>query len=223
MSTLTKFLKSNYKILLVLSVLALVVFSPIKDHITVENLSNMINTASDSKSAPFVFVLAYILGVVFALPGLIFMVLAGSIFGFWQGVALVVIASNIGCQITFLISRSLGREFVSRFFSLNGFYSKVSNKMDHDGFTIMLYLRLIPIFPFNVVNYISGLTSVSYRDYTLGTLLGKLPAIIIYVFLSSRVSDMDNALKNLPLYAFILITFLTVTLLIEKKQKVFRS
>lgn len=223
MSTLSKFFKSNYKALFVLLLLLVVFFSPVKDHITVENLLNLINSASDSKSAPLVFVLAYVLGIVFALPGLIFMILAGSIFGFWQGIALVIIASNLGCQITFFISRALGRDFVSRFFSLNGFYNKISKKMDSDGFTIMVYLRLVPIFPFNVVNYVSGLTGVSYRDYTLGTLLGKLPAIIIYVFLSSRVSDVDNALKNLPLYALILVTFLAVTLLIEKKQKVFRS
>lgn len=223
MSTLSNFFKSYYKLLLLIVAVAVFLFSPIKNHINIDNLSSMIDSARGSKSAPLVFVISYIVGVVFALPGLIFMILAGSIFGFWKGLALVIIGSNLGCQITFFISRALGKDFVSKFFSLNGFYNKLSKKMDNQGFLVMVYLRLIPIFPFNVINYVSGLTSVSHRDYTLGTLLGKLPAIVIYVFLSSRVSDPDDALKNLPLYALILIGFLGITLLIEKKQGVFRS
>lgn len=214
--------KLNPKFIVLVLALATVFFSPLKESISLEKLVSTVESAKDMPSAPWIFILTYVIGVVLALPGIAFMFLGGSLFGFWKGITLVIIASNIGCQFTFLISRFLGRDFVSKFFKLNGFLGKISDKIENNGFMVMLYLRLIPLFPFNLVNYASGLTNVKYSDYALGTLLGKLPAMIIYVYISSSFTDFENSKHKLPVYIGVFIVFTVATLLLEKKQKVFK-
>lgn len=217
-----KKIKTVSKIILLVLVVFTVFLSPIREKLSLSELTSAIESARGMPSAPLVFVLSYVLGVVLALPGIAFMFLGGSIFGFWKGILLVVIASNIGCQLTFLLSRFFGKGFLSRFFKLTDFTEKLEDKIEQNGFMVMLYLRLIPLFPFNLVNYASGLTNVEYKDYTLGTLIGKLPAMIIYVYISSSFHDFESSKHKLPVYITVFVLFTASTLLLEKKQKVFK-
>jgi uncharacterized membrane protein YdjX (TVP38/TMEM64 family) len=214
--------KLNPKFIVLVLALSLIFFSPLRESISLEKLTSTVESAKDMPSAPWIFILSYVLGVILALPGIAFMFLGGSLFGFWKGILLVIIASNIGCQFTFLISRFLGRDFISKFFNLNGFLRKISDKIDQNGFMVMLYLRLIPLFPFNLVNYASGLTNVTHRDYALGTFVGKLPAMFIYVYIASNFSDFENSKHKIPVYIAVFVIFTATTLLLEKKQKVFK-
>lgn len=219
---LTDFLKRNYKLLIVVLFAAAFFFSPLREKVTVSQFTMIIKSAKDMPFSSLVFVLVYILAVVLCFPGIAFMFLAGSIFGFWKGFLLASIASNIGCQLTFFISRYIGKEFLERILKIDRLLSKVSGKIDKNGFMIMLYIRLIPLFPFNVVNYALGLTDISHRDYTLGTLVGKVPAMTLYILLASKFSNIENSKHMLPVYVLALISFTSFTIFLEKKQKVFK-
>lgn len=187
--------------------------------IDIEDLVALLGRVQENPWAPFIYIALYIVGVVFALPGLALTVIAGPIFGFWKGTLLVVIASNIGCQMTFWISRWLGQEFVERFIRSESFLEKVSDKIERNGFMVMLYLRLIPLFPFNAINYLSGLTSIKHRDYTIATFVGMLPATMVYVYLSASAAEIKDNPLGLIVSVVVLIVFTVATTMIKRRQK----
>ena len=156
----------------------------------------------------------------FRRAGFALTILAGPIFGLWLGTLLVIIASNIGTQITFWISRLAGRDFVAKIIKNDSFVDKVSKKFEKNDFLVMLYMRLIPVFPFNVINYLSGLTPVRYKSYTLATFLGMIPGSFVYVYLSTSVANVrENPLGIIV--PIVLLVLLTVgTIIIKKKKKV---
>jgi uncharacterized membrane protein YdjX (TVP38/TMEM64 family) len=169
--------------------------------------------------APLLYLCVYVIGVVLAVPGTALTILAAPLFGFWKGLLLVVLASNLGCQITFFISRFLGKDVVQKWIKPDSFLEKASAKIEKNGFLFMLYVRLLPIFPFNVVNYLSGLTTIRYRDYTLATLLGMLPGTFMYVYLSHTAADVRNNPYGLLVSVSLLLIFTSAVVLLKKRHE----
>ncbi len=206
--------------LIVVLVLALVVFlTPLRNYLSIESITALFDGIRDSFWAPFIFCGLYILAVILVVPGLPMTLLAAPLFGFWEGLLLVVIASNIGCTITFFISRFAGKDFVMRFIKSGSFLEKINNQMEKNGFLYVLYLRAIPIFPFNVVNYVPGLSSISYPKYALATFIGMLPGSAVYVYLSYTAADVQSNPWGLVISIAVLIVFTVLTMLISKKKK----
>ena len=211
------------KILVLILILGLILLSPIREMITLEHLNLIINQIKGEPLAPLYYVLLYMIGVVFAFPGVALTIVAGPIFGLWAGIGLVLIGANLGCQITFLLSRFLGRDFIYKFVKAEGMVDRLSKKIASNGFLVILSVRLLPIFPFNVINYISGLTSLRYRDYTLGTFLGMLPGTCVYVYLSYTASDVRDNPWGLVLSVSVLIVFMLLIAVFKKKLNLFRE
>ncbi len=222
MNIILRFFNKYYKFILLLFAVGVIIISPLRKHINVESLISLIEEIKNNTYAPLVYVGLYIVGVVFAVPGAALTVLAGPLFGFRKGALLVVVSANLGCQLTFLISRFMGRDFVKRFIREDSFVDKISKKIENNGFLVMLYLRLLPIFPFNVVNYVSGLTDIKHRDYTLANLIGMLPGTIVYVYLSVAAVDVKNNPVGLIISVGLLILFTAATAIIKRKQKIFK-
>jgi len=93
---------------------------------------------------------------------------------------LVTIAANIGATAAFLLARALGREGIERL--LGGRLKGLDAATGQHGFVGLLILRLIPLVPFNALNFGAGLTAMRWRDYVLATVIGILPGTIVYVF-----------------------------------------
>ncbi len=130
---------------------------------------------------PLVFVLVYILAVVLALPGSAITIAGATLFGSVWGVVLVSVASTIGASISFLISRYLARDFILRKFSQNEKFYKLDRMVEEHGAIVVAITRLIPIFPFNVLNYGFGFTGVPLQTYVFWSWLCMLPGTILYV------------------------------------------
>ncbi|NTW07403.1 MAG: TVP38/TMEM64 family protein [Syntrophaceae bacterium] len=130
---------------------------------------------------PFVFVLLYVVAVIAAVPGAAITIAGGTLFGSAWGVVLVSIASTIGASITFLIARYLARDFVLRKLSTNETFRKLDRLTLEHGAVIVAITRLVPLFPFNILNYGFGLTAVSFRIYIFWSWLCMLPGTILYV------------------------------------------
>jgi uncharacterized membrane protein YdjX (TVP38/TMEM64 family) len=130
---------------------------------------------------PLVFVLIYILAVVLALPGSAITIAGAALFGSVWGVVLVSIASTIGASIGFLISRYLARDFILRKFTHNEKFLKLDRLTEEHGAIVVAITRLIPLFPFNFLNYGFGLTGVRFRTYVFWSWLCMLPGTILYV------------------------------------------
>ena len=131
--------------------------------------------------APLVFVLVYIGAVVAALPGLALTIIGAALFGSLTGVILVSIASTTGAGLAFLIARYIVRERMVRRFSGNETFRKLDRMTKEHGAVVVAITRLVPIFPFNLLNYGFGLTAIPFRTYLLWSWLCMLPGTVLYV------------------------------------------
>jgi uncharacterized membrane protein YdjX (TVP38/TMEM64 family) len=130
---------------------------------------------------PLVFILIYIAATVAALPGSALSVVAAALFGSVLGVVLVIIAATIGASLAFLISRYFAREAVSHWLSQNEKFQRLDRLTEEHGAIIVALTRLVPIFPFNLLNYGFGLTRVPFWTYVFWSGLCMLPGTILYV------------------------------------------
>jgi uncharacterized membrane protein YdjX (TVP38/TMEM64 family) len=130
---------------------------------------------------PLVFVLLYILATVAALPGVVLSVIGGAIFGSVLGVILVSIASTLGASLAFLIARYFAREAVARWLSGNEKFKRLDEMTERHGAIIVAIVRLIPLFPFDLLNYGFGLTRVPFRTYAFWSWLCMLPGTVLYI------------------------------------------
>lgn len=126
------------------------------------------------------FMAIYIIQTALSLPGAAILSLAaGAIFGSLMGTLYAVIAASIGATLAFLVTRYLLRDLVlSRFGSrLEG----MNRELEQRGFNYLLFLRLVPLFPFFLINLAAGLTRLPLRTFILGTLLGIIPGGFVFV------------------------------------------
>jgi len=145
----------------------------------------LLTTVREWPLAPLVFVLIYALAAGLALPGSALTLAGGAIFGLWPGLALNWAGATLGSGIAFLLARHLGRDYVSR--RLKGRVAALDQNAGSHGFLTVLFLRLVPLVPFNALNYGAGLSSVSLRDYVLATALGILPGAFAYTYFASAI------------------------------------
>ena len=130
---------------------------------------------------PAVFVGLYILGVVVGIPGSALTIAAGGLFGSWLGVILVSLASTIGASFSFLIARYFARDAITNWLSGKEKFKKLDVMAVEHGAMIVVITRLIPIFPFNLLNYGFGLTKIPFRIYVFWSWLCMLPGTVLFV------------------------------------------
>lgn len=151
---------------------------------------------ANRQTAWIVFIIAYVAATVLMLPGSILTVAAGYVFGVLYGTALVSISSVLGATAAFLVGRSLGRGWVREKIGADARLAAIDQATEKRGFLVMLLLRLSPIFPFNVMNYLMSLTGMSLKNFVAGSWLGMLPGTVLYVYLGSAASDLTALLAG---------------------------
>jgi uncharacterized membrane protein YdjX (TVP38/TMEM64 family) len=130
---------------------------------------------------PVAFFIIYLGAVIATIPGTIFGVIAGGLFGSLVGVILISVSSTVGASICFLIARYFARDTVARWLSKNKTMKRLDELTENQGMMIVGLTRLIPLFPFTLLNYGFGLTKVSFRTYVFWSWLCMLPGTIIVV------------------------------------------
>ena len=129
--------------------------------------------------APAVFALLYALVSLSPLPKTVFTLAGGALFGVPGGVGVVVAGAMLGAVAAFGLGRFLGRDPLR--WVTGGRLDTVEARVIRHGVWAVLVARLIPVVPFTAVNYLAGVTMLRLRDFTVGTLVGMLPATIAYV------------------------------------------
>ncbi|ELP31041.1 VTT domain-containing protein [Rhodopirellula baltica] len=132
---------------------------------------------------PVVLVLLYIIATVLFVPGTILTLAAGAIFGLLVGTIVVSIGSTIGAALAFLISRYVARERVAELAKDNRRFAAIDRAIEEGGWKIVGLLRLSPALPFNLQNYLYGLTPIRFWPYVLTSWIAMLPATFLYVYL----------------------------------------
>jgi uncharacterized membrane protein YdjX (TVP38/TMEM64 family) len=184
-------------LLFITIILGLYFFTPVRDYLSQDGFSVLENwIQAQGVLAPIVFGLIYIAATIFALPGSVLTIGGGLIFGPLWGTLINWLSASIGAAISFLISRYLGRGTVAKILKKQNKLQGLDDKIGKNGFYSVLILRLVPLFPFNGLNFGLGLTKVSFRNYLLATLLGMLPGTFVYTSLGSagrHVNFLDPA------------------------------
>ena len=137
---------------------------------------------------PAVFIVGYALAVAAFVPGSLLTLAGGAIFGVGAGTAYVFCAAVLGSSLGFLIARYLARAAVERRLAGNEKFAAIDRAVREQGRRIVFLLRLSPAFPFNLLNYALGLTSVRFLDYLVAS-CGMLPGTLLYVYSGKAVGD----------------------------------
>jgi len=137
--------------------------------------------------APVVFLILYsIKSFIIFIPAGVFMLAAGLSFGTMFGAIILIIGTILSSTIGFVFARYFGKDYVQKRLQ-NTKFSDVGKKIAEKGFLIILLLRLVPILPYDVINYICGLSKIRYRDFILATFIGTVPACFLYAYLGENI------------------------------------
>lgn len=157
--------------------------------------------------APLIYIALYTLGTILILPSTPLNLSGGAIFGAWWGTLWTSVAAVIAAVVAFAFTRTVGRDIVARKFA--GRWEAMDAEMRQGGLFYMFAIRLLPIIPYGLVNFAAGLTSIRFKDYLIGTVLGTVPGILPFVMMGSGL----RALKSgdvLPLMGALGLTGLLV-------------
>lgn len=148
-------------------------------------------TESNYTLAVAVFVLVYILQTTFSLPGGAILTLTGGfLFGSLMGTIFVNIGATLGATLAFLAARYLLRDWVENKFGNR--LGPIQAGFAQNAFSYLMTLRLIPAFPFFLVNLVSGLTRVNLGTYMLATSLGIIPGSFVFAFAGRQLGSINS-------------------------------
>jgi uncharacterized membrane protein YdjX (TVP38/TMEM64 family) len=130
-----------------------------------------------------VFGVMYFLAEVVAIPSTPLTLSAGYLFGLVNGVLVVLVAATCAAVVSFFIGKTFLRSYVETvLLPQNPLFGKIDKAVTREGFSLLLLIRLSPIFPFALSNYLYGASGLKFPDYFWGTLLGFIPGTIGYVY-----------------------------------------
>ena len=159
----------------------------------IQNSLQTLQTYVDSHLvlASLIFVSAYIVITAASLPGALWMtLLGGALFGISLGLVLVSFSSVVGATVAAVCSRYLFRDVLSKRYPQ--LMREVQSGIEKSGWRYLLFVRLVPIFPFFLVNIGFGLTSMPWRQYILVSWLGMLPGTAIYVNAGKTLASLES-------------------------------
>jgi len=171
-----KILRISVLLLLVAGITTAVIYRDQFDAIVLENWVNNAGGAG-----PVVFMLVYAIGTVLFLPGAVLTLAGGALFGPVFGTFYNLTAATIGAMISFLAARYLAHDWVEK--KTAGRMKALKQGVEGEGWKFVAFVRLVPLFPFNVLNYALGLTKIKFSHYSIATYIFMLPGAIAYTYL----------------------------------------
>ena len=167
------------------------------------------------------FILVYTALTIVGIPGTLLTVAGGIVFGIWWGTLWSVIGATLGALGAFITARYLLRDFIAKKFKNSKILAKCNRAITKQPITFVLTIRFAPISPFNVVNFLFGLTPIHWFSYTVATFFGIIPGTLAYTWLgTSGVAALEGQ-NNWSF--FLALSFLTllsiVPFLFKKKSK----
>ena len=142
-----------------------------------------------------------------------FSIFIGAIFSFLDALLLIALASSLGASVCFLISKYTLKNFFEKKFATA--LNKINKGLIKNGIFYLFFVRLVPIFPFFVINILFGLTNMSLKKFFLVSFLGMLPGVFLFVNAGRQISNI-NSVKDIYsiniILSFVLIGILPILL-----------
>ncbi len=215
------------RIILFLVIIAVIIgirFSPLADYLTFQALQNhkdyLLNTVQQNYIASIlIYTFLYTLTVALSLPGAAIMTLGGGfLFGIFPGVLLVNIGATIGAIAAFVVVRYLMHNWVQNTYGAQ--LMRLNKNVKKYGTNYLLAIRLVPIFPFFLINILAALTNISLFTFAWTTSLGIIPGSLVYLFAGTQLATLKAASDLFTpgiLLAFSLLGVLSLVPVVVKK------
>ncbi|MCK5107742.1 MAG: TVP38/TMEM64 family protein [Nanoarchaeota archaeon] len=165
---------------------------------------------------PVIYCLLYLIAVFIPHAGTAMTIVGGLLFTPAFGTALVITISSVGSIFPFLIAKKFGRERIKSKIEKTK-YKKYLNRTDENSFMFILYMRLIPLIPYELQNYIAGLIDISVGKFILATFIGLLPGTFALIYLGNTLTDIQPS--KLIILGLISLFALLLPLVLKKFTK----
>jgi uncharacterized membrane protein YdjX (TVP38/TMEM64 family) len=137
---------------------------------------------------PMAFVAAYGIAAVLILPCVLLTLAAGALWGVGRGLVYAVTGASLGAALAFLTARYVLRRFVQAYVDRHPRLAAIDRAVEAEGLRLMFLLRLSPIVPYTLLNYVLGVSRVRFREF-MGGLAGMVPAALMYVYAGKVIGD----------------------------------
>lgn len=211
-----KFKKIFLIILLVALTIGLMVFVPY------DSIRNVV-----AKSGPWgavVYILLFTILPIGFFPVPALALIGGVSFGLVKGSIYTIIGASMNCFVMFIMSRQIGHDYVVKM--INKKFSeknrdRILNAPDSKLFTLLFICRLIPLIPYNLINYGFGLTNISLSKYMIASFLGIIPGTLVYLNLGDKVLNVGSKEFYQAIFLVVLLTVVSLIFakIIDKKEK----
>ena len=197
-------------VLLATAVVA-IYLSPAREHLTRENVRLFVEHLRGVWYGPAIFMGAFMLACVFALPASVFVLAAGFIWGWFLGGVYSVLGGLLGAVASFYVGRFVGEGMLQKFGRLG---RAVAKQVDHATFRSLVAMRFIPGIPFAVLNYGAGVAGVRIRDFIPSTTIGIIPPMFVFAYcadalFNGSMTEGDAVIR----LSVVLVLMLAITLL----------
>ena len=170
-----------------------------------------------------IFIAAYAIAAVLFFPGSLLTIGAGLAFGLWRGFAVVSAGATLGAALAFLVARYFLRHRVEEAAKNNPKFAAMDEAIGREGWKMVALLRLSPLVPFNLSNYLYGVTKIGFWPYVAASWAGMLPGTFLYVYLGAAGKEATSGEAAGPwkwaLFGAGLVATIVVTVWISRVAK----
>jgi len=160
-------------------------YTPLREWINVESLVHWSDRFEESPFAPLIVIGGFVLGGLLVIPLMMLIAATGIVFGPWLGMLYSLLGATLSAVFVYSIGRKVGRDAVRRVAGRR--INDLSRRIAKRGLLAMLFVRIVPIAPFSIINLVAGTSHLRFRDFLLGTILGLLPGTILISFFVDRI------------------------------------
>jgi len=172
----TKLLRATLLASIIIGITLTIIY---RDQLNTAMLESWIKEAG--MAGPIIFMLLYIIGTVFFFPGSVLTLAGGALFGPVWGTFYNLFAASIGAILSFMAARYLAHDWVEK--KSGGRLKTLKQGVEAEGWKFVAFTRLVPLFPFNFLNYALGLTRIKLSHYSIVTILCMLPGATAYTYI----------------------------------------
>lgn len=165
--------------------------------------------------APIAYIFVWAILPIFFFPVPVLALAGGLSFGFVDGTIYTLIGAMVNSSLMFLLANILAKDMVSKYLEdklPDKWWDRFQSADGKEGFLIVLICRLIPIMPYNVINYVAGLTKIRFSNYFLATLIGIFPGTVIFLNVGDKILDVKSPEFIMSIVFVVILTVVSVVL-----------
>ncbi|MEE9422543.1 MAG: TVP38/TMEM64 family protein [Gammaproteobacteria bacterium] len=202
---------------LLLGVIALALYY--RDHFQLELIESWVTAAGIA--APLIFILVYALAAVLLLPGSVFTLAGGALFGPLWGTLYNLAGATLGATLAFLVARYLAADWAQA--KSGKRLNQLIQGVEAEGWKFVAFVRLVPLFPYNLVNYAFGLTRIQLLHYSLATFVFMVPAVYAFTYLGYAGKEAISGGESVVQKALIAMALIATTAFLPRLIKRLRN